>query len=789
MYSLTEIQQKLNDLEIENYPLRGTTNMIQLGEKNTTIHSMGNNGCILYATDADFQAIVSYPWPEDVCEKTDTAGKPKQWCLSFIEKDPHRIYCLQHGNHTMNEGAPQYQPHRVYLYSDENMDTIMEILAANRKGGEGKKMTKIDCVWIGAAILTYDTCQNNSSWKLEDICFSQQQIVNAAQKLAGEEIPNALVSQHACADSNSQNKNCMYLVAEDIKRRISYTGEFPGKRERPEFSEMRNNISVPTEHGKIAIDELIKFVDEEYSPKMQQFLEKHSLKQDATEEADDVTVNADFHPNMILYGPPGTGKTYHSVIYSVAICDGKSIEEIEKKDYDTVKARYEELKLAGRIAFTTFHQSYGYEEFIEGIRPVMEGGNTISDAGDDSQLRYRVEPGVFKKFCEEAGRVEVKTDKFDYNRESVIWKVTIRPEVREDCFRNNRIRINWGMDSDGAAGFVNDMKKGDLILATDGSRSVICGIAVVTSEEAFDLEEEENRTTRNVTWLVTGINEDIRAVNAGKMLHRMTCARVPQMAVADVVALAMKKNHNLVGTRIEENKKPYVFIIDEINRGNISKIFGELITLIEDTKRQGMPEQASAILPYSKEAFSVPSNVYILGTMNTADRSIALMDTALRRRFRFVEKMPQPELLYDVTIEQENKTVNIGKMLELMNRRIEFLFDREHTIGHAFFMKLKTNPDMDTLAGIFRQSVIPLLQEYFYEDYEKIRLVLGDNGKEEEKYQFIKNQQILPSELFRRGSRLEKSNQYEVNDPAFQWIESYIGIFNSSITAYTEDEE
>lgn len=148
--------------------------------------------------------------------------------------------------------------------------------------------------------------------------------------------------------------------------------------------------------------------------------------------------------------------------------------------------------------------------------------------------------------------------------------------------------------------------------------------------------------------------------------------------------------------------------------------------------------------------------------------------------------MPQPELLYDVTVEQGNKSVNIGKMLDLMNRRIEFLFDREHTIGHAFFMKLKTNPNMDTLAGIFQQSVIPLLQEFFYEDYEKIRLVLGDNGKEEEKYQFIKNQQILPSELFRGRSRLDKADKYEVNASAFRWIESYIGIFN---VATVSDEE
>lgn len=173
----------------------------------------------------------------------------------------------------------------------------------------------------------------------------------------------------------------------------------------------------------------------------------------------------------------------------------------------------------------------------------------------------------------------------------------------------------------------------------------------------------------------------------------------------------------------------------------------------------------------------MPANVYILGTMNTADRSIALMDTALRRRFRFIEKMPQPELLADVTIEQGGSAVNVGEILDTINRRIEFLFDREHTIGHAFFMKLRTNPQLSVLAEIFRQSVIPLLQEYFYEDYRKIQLVLGDNGKEE-KYQFIKNTMVLPTELFRGRPFLEKADKYEINDAAFQRIESYIGILN-----------
>ena len=487
----------------------------------------------------------------------------------------------------------------------------------------------------------------------------------------------------------------------------------------------------------------------------------------------------EFDKNMILYGPPGTGKTYNSVVYAVAICEEKSIEEVSSEKYEDVKSRYEKLKKDGRITFTTFHQSYGYEEFIEGIRPVMASENAELEAQNGTQLNYRVEAGVFKKFCDDAKKIEVKTDKFDFDKDAIIWKVTVRPEVREDCFENNHVRIDWGMDSEGAYGFVNDMKKGDLILTTDGSRSIINGIAIVTSDEAFELEgADEDKTTRNVTWLATKISEDIRSINAGKMLHRMTCARVPKMEIADVVALAMNKNTNLSGTELEDNKKPYVFIIDEINRGNISKIFGELITLIENTKRLGMDEQASAILPYSKEEFSVPSNVYILGTMNTADRSIALMDTALRRRFEFVEMMPDSQVLRDIgadKIVEAGIELDVAEMLDVINQRIEYLYDREHTIGHAFFTGLKKEPTVHKLGSIFKKSIIPLLQEYFYEDYSKIMLVLGDNGKSNDADKFILATEIKSNAIF-RGDTSDidiPDYAYEIQEEAFDNIMSY----------------
>ena len=224
------------------------------------------------------------------------------------------------------------------------------------------------------------------------------------------------------------------------------------------------------------------------------------------------------------------------------------------------------------------------------------------------------------------------------------------------------------------------------------------------------------------------------------------------MKVEDIIKLAKEKEpEELSKIVIKENKEPYVFIIDEINRGNISKIFGELITLIETTKRTGKDECISTKLPYSKEEFTVPDNVYIIGTMNTADRSIALMDTALRRRFKFEEMLPDYDLLKDIFVEDEEVRVNIGAMLKVINERIEYLYDREHTIGHAVFLEKMENDkidiDINKLENIFKKNIIPLLQEYFYEDYEKIRIVLGDNAKDEDE-QFIFAESIKPKDVF-----------------------------------------
>ena len=506
------------------------------------------------------------------------------------------------------------------------------------------------------------------------------------------------------------------------------------------------------------------------------------------------TMKKEFDKNVIFYGPPGTGKTYTTAKRAVEIC--KTESEKELTDYSEIMKKYNELKKKNRIEFITFHQSYGYEEFIEGIKPiVLNEDDESEDESENNQesktnikiendIKYDIVDGIFKKFCDNARKAIIETDNNNDNNdiplEAIVWKVTVRGEVREDCFNNNRVRIDWNFDDAGAVGFVEEVKKGDIIITTDGSRTKINGIAVVIDDKGYILAgEERDTTTRNVKWLAKNIDENIKNINKEKMLHRRTVARVPNMKVEDIIKLAKEKNQKeLSKIVIKENKEPYVFIIDEINRGNISKIFGELITLIETTKRsgEGKKECISTKLPYSKEEFTVPDNVYIIGTMNTADRSIALMDTALRRRFKFEEMLPNYDLLEDIFVEDEGVKVNIGAMLKVINERIEYLYDREHTIGHAVFLELKENNNIDKLENIFKKSVIPLLQEYFYEDYEKIRIVLGDNAKDEDE-QFILAVSI-PKDIFEGdiGDIDIPEKKYIINYDNFKNIMAYKNI-------------
>lgn len=537
------------------------------------------------------------------------------------------------------------------------------------------------------------------------------------------------------------------------------------------------------------------------------------------------------HPlNTILYGPPGTGKTHDVVNDVLEIIDGVPMpKEQTPEEYAVAKMRFDELKAQGRVAFATFHQSYGYEDFIEGIRPVLNG--------ESGAVAYKLHDGVFKEFCNRAHAKtavepsgEVKSGDEEnlldalHHANDVVWKVSLGGSLRkgrsglernkrihEECFKDGNIRIGWDQygprlneSTDYFMGgqsvlnaFISKAAVGDIVISLCTS-STIDGIGIITGDYEWTgksgarekAQYDYFNRIRPVRWIVRNTQLFIRDLNAKKDLSSATFYRTG-ISKASILALAEKalagstapdqKAESVTGPETA-TKQPYVFVIDEINRGNISKIFGELITLVEVGKRLGAEEETKVVLPYSKKEFGVPPNVYILGTMNTADRSIALLDTALRRRFDFVEMMPRPELLPKLG----PNGIDLQAMLKAMNERIEFLLDREHAIGHAYFMgDFAANPTLKGLADIFRHRIVPLLQEYFFEDYAKIRLVLGDASfkRKAKDCQFVMEEKGKAKELFPGvpddfgGPVNGEQVLYRINKAAFEKAEAYLGIY------------
>lgn len=333
--------------------------------------------------------------------------------------------------------------------------------------------------------------------------------------------------------------------------------------------------------------------------------------------------------NTIFFGPPGTGKTYNIANEAVKICNildyKKNLKE-EAVNRNYIGEKIKALTENEYFKFCTFHQSYGYEEFIEGLK-------------SDGDGNFKPEDGILKEIAIEALYDGLKLEK---KIELEIDKDNLTPSVIKD-------------------------EKKKLILEN------------IYNKDSFDFTKSNN----------------------------------------------------------------FILVIDEINRGNISKIFGELITLLEEDKRLTKENQIIVKLPYSKEAFCLPPNLYIVGTMNTSDKSIALMDVALRRRFNFKEMMPQHSLLSIVD------GIALDKMLEIINKRIEFLYDRDYMIGHAYLINVK---NIEDIAKVFKNKIIPLLQEYFYDDWEKIGLILGGIGNSKDDSCIVYKKEIKSADLFKNSN-------------------------------------
>ena len=487
-------------------------------------------------------------------------------------------------------------------------------------------------------------------------------------------------------------------------------------------------------------------------------------------------MDKNFPLNQILYGPPGTGKTYSAIKKALEIIEGNASND---------KSKFKSYVENGQIKFVTFHQSYGYEEFIEGIKPVLNDNETDSD----KEIKYDIEDGIFKKLCKMAKSIEGKANKtLEFNENVNFWKMSLGNSQKPDedivfkyCIENNVVLLGFGdyqnfsdcenikqilekmkketVDFSARAinRLKNEIKNGDIILVSLGNKK-LRAVARVIGEYEFLVQDELDSfvQARRVEWIFV----PDKPIDYDKFLYKQFIQKSIYNIKYNLKIDEFKQIFTKDSQKIEKN---YVLIIDEINRGNISKIFGELITLIEPPKRLGADDEIMVELPYSKEKFGVPSNLYIIGTMNTADRSIALMDTALRRRFEFVEMMPEYDNLNKINIED----INIGEMLKAINERIEYLYDRDHTIGHAYFMGVI---DIKTLANVFKNKILPLLQEYFYDDWEKIRLVLGDS-------QFIKEKK--PAKVLFKSDTdyINDKILYEIDKEAFYDEQNYLKIY------------
>ncbi|MBV6499805.1 MAG: hypothetical protein CJBNEKGG_02268 [Prosthecobacter sp.] len=410
--------------------------------------------------------------------------------------------------------------------------------------------------------------------------------------------------------------------------------------------------------------------------------------------------------NQILYGPPGTGKTYSVIRRAAEIVDGCSYQGRDEE----AKGAFDRACAEGRVRLATFHQSFSYEDFIEGIRPVME---------DNGRAAFQVRDGVFKEMAVEAlfaclERVRGMPAGFEEK-----WQALLLALENAD----NLLSIP-GLQ-EGTAYKISKTSRGNLDVELQtgtvlhGSRSKLERIYL----KCHTLPRINSMQARDADGTAGHHNANAAVFNFMQSLQpaQADAGRVLSEDHGEVVASYLQHGQ-ASGWRLRADGRfpPHVLVIDEINRGNISRIFGELITLIEEDKREGRGNALRVTLPSSREAFSVPPNLYLLGTMNTADKSLALLDVALRRRFDFEELVPDfgacPGLPEDMQA-----------VLAGLNERIELRKDRDHRIGHAFFMDVR---DAAGFNRVFVRKVVPLLQEYFFNDIDGARFVLGERGED-----------------------------------------------------------
>ncbi|MBC6612422.1 AAA family ATPase [Hymenobacter sp. BT507] len=454
--------------------------------------------------------------------------------------------------------------------------------------------------------------------------------------------------------------------------------------------------------------------------------------------------------NQILYGPPGTGKTYSTSLWALTLLNPNNLPLAEVKghygdNHGAMRGAFEQFRRDGQIGFVSFHQSFGYEDFVEGIKPGLDDRD---EEEGTSMLQYHLAAGIFKRLAERA-----------------IYGLHLQRQLREQAIGTAEpvaldFETLFSLFSNQLLERLQQHGVGNVILPTISNSSVVLdevtskgtlrfyhqnGDATKTFAVSKTRLEKVYRTFPTVA-AITNVSRDIVSTIGGanttvywaafRALKEFEAQQLPTLATTSVdafdlseqlrravdqpeVAASVARDYDFHALTAEDYAAAprFVLIIDEINRGNVASIFGELISLLEEDKRGGQANELRVTLPYSKESFTVPPNLFVLGTMNTADRSVEALDTALRRRFSFHELAPQPQELPDNV-----EGINVQALLTALNERLETLLDRDHRLGHAWLLQVRTVEDLRT---VFQQKIIPQLQEYFYGQWARLGQVLG----------------------------------------------------------------
>lgn len=599
----------------------------------------------------------------------------------------------------------------------------------------------------------FDTFQINSIEVLTNLLFELKNgLLREYDLKSSNRCPHACIKSHYLEFVKYVNAYKNYVSKDMVKYLKTRGGEkefkVEIKNQKIEIIASINNIRKYSSNRFLEYSVLGKNEVESYAkPLFEDILSNSNLSAIKQSENEKILIeNQNIPLNQILYGPPGTGKTYHTIDKALEIL-GENLENRDEK-----KAKFDEYVKNGQIVFTTFHQSYGYEEFVEGIKP------RIDSKENSKEVEYEIKDGIFKELCKKAldnYKVSLLTQEEFVKSEDLENKIEI--------FLDELVDQQKFIEKIQSGGFkLEEYNEKYRIITDDTNANLYLNLKIFKT-------------------LLENKDKIINGRSIKQILNNKHRRQIDSYYFQLVKLFKEREQDYKVDNNPSEKPelKPYIIIIDEINRGNVSKIFGELITLIEPSKRIGEKEELKVTLPYSGEKFGVPKNVYIIGTMNTADRSITSLDTALRRRFEFIEMMPDVSKL-----SMDCEGINLQELLKAINTRIEYLLDREKTIGHAFFVSVE---NLEDLKKVFQNKIIPLLQEYFYNDYALINEVLNDNGmifedKKDDKYlQKIKNLDSVNSER-------SIYNIASFDDKIWDKIEIYQAIYNDEIANKLKNE-